>query len=283
MSKAAKQVVIWAIGLLVTGVMIGLGLWQQDRFETSGIKATEQRLDGDPQPLQQVAEVGGAIPTSYGTSVTINGRYLPEQQILVPVYGDADHYRVLTAFQFADGSIVPVVRGVVQGTSVPAAPSGTVTQTGYFRPTEAAAEGSVPTGMLGSVRPEQLVQLWQQPMYPGFVSLIDRDAAAQGLAVDPVALPNGAGEARNRGYALQWWIFAGAAVVATIKLSRDAATDSGWMAPAARWDEEPETPAVPAVSKQSRQRGTLTMDELELALRERDSDSATKSPKEAEE
>lgn len=282
MSKAAKQVVIWAIGLLITGAMVGLGLWQQDRFESSGQQATEQRLEGAPRPLQQVAEVGGSIPESYGTSVTIRGEYLPDQEFLVPVYGTDDRFRVLTAFRFADGSIVPVVRGVVSGTSVPQAPAGEVEQTGYFRPTEGAAEETPPAGMLGAVRTEQLVQYWSQPMYPGFVSLHEADAAAQGLVMDEVEMPSGSGEARNRGYALQWWIFAGAAIIATVKLSRDAATESGWMAPAAQWDEQPTEAPAAEDSYTPRERGTLSMDELDLALRERPLSSSTNSQKESD-
>ena len=128
---------------------------------------------------------------------------------------DADGtVRLLTAFQLADGRVVAIVRGLgpADGDG-PAPPSGAVTQTGIFLPTEAAADHAVPPGTYASVRLPQIVQEWPQRLVPGFVTL-DRDQAqAQGLYPATAILPTGEGSLQNLGYALQWWVFAAFALL----------------------------------------------------------------------
>jgi surfeit locus 1 family protein len=64
---------------------------------------------------------------------------------------------------------------------------------------------------------------------PGFINLDAAGAAAQAMTAAEVRMPSNAGNARSQGYALQWWIFAAAAVAATVKLSRDAAKGTGFV------------------------------------------------------
>ncbi|OYO14155.1 hypothetical protein BI335_13250 [Enemella evansiae] len=221
-ARRRRQALIWLVGLVVTGVMLGLGLWQMQTFRTQGQDAMRARMTQAAVPLDSVLQVGEIPKDGYGRPVTTTGRYLPEQQVLVPEPNAPGRFRVVTALRLADGTVLPVVRGVVEGTDAPPPPAGEVTQTGLLLPTEAEPESPAPAGQLGTVRLQRLAQLWPDQLMPGFLSLDDAGAAAQGMTAAQVDVPSAAGQARNNGYALQWWIFAAAAVAATIKLSRDA-------------------------------------------------------------
>lgn len=229
MKTLRKQIVIWLIGLLVTGVMVFLGLWQMQRFRNDGQGALRERMTAPAVPLTDVATVGSPPHDAYGRPVTVSGTYLPQQQLIIPDLRVPGRYRVLTALRLADGSVVPVVRGETNAEQPPVAPSGEVHEQGLFLPTEAEPERELGPGQLGSVRIPRIAQTWREPMYPGFVSLDVAHAQAQGMESPVVPVPSGAGHARNSGYALQWWIFAVAALAGTIKLSRDARKGTGFM------------------------------------------------------
>lgn len=230
MNKRRQQIVIWFLGLLVTAVMLGLGLWQMDSFRNQGEQALIARMHEPASALTEVAPVGQMPRDAYGRTVWARGVYLPKQQLLVPDRHDARTHRVLTALQLADGSVVPVVRGVGQG-APDAPPTGEVEVRGVFLPSEGEVESTarLPEGTLGSVRLPRIAQVWEQPLVPGFIVQEADAARAQGLTPAVVQLPSNAGHARNQGYALQWWIFAAAAIAATVKLSRDAAKGTGFM------------------------------------------------------
>ncbi|HHV21390.1 MAG TPA: SURF1 family protein [Propionibacterium sp.] len=229
MKKSRQQLIIWSIGLLVTAVMLGLGLWQMESFQNQGREALIARMEEPAVPLAQAAPLGEMPHDGYGRTVEASGTYLADQQLVVPIYQDETRHRVLTALELPDGSVVPVVRGVGEGVPAPP-PAGVSEVRGVLLPSEAPGESEVSEGQIGSVRLPQLTQMWEQPLVPGFVVLDAELARAQGLSPAEVTLPSSAGHARNQGYALQWWIFAAAAIAATVKLSRDAATGTGFMA-----------------------------------------------------
>jgi cytochrome oxidase assembly protein ShyY1 len=149
--------------------------------------------------------------------VSVSGHYVAAQQVLVVAKDGTG--RVLTAFQLADGRVVAIARGVGTGREVP--PSGDLTQTGVFLPTEAASDWTVPAGAYGSVRLQALAQVWPQPVVSGYVTLDAAEAQAQGLAAAAVVLPTLDGQFRNAGYALQWWAFAAFALVMSVLIARN--------------------------------------------------------------
>ena len=208
--------------------MLSLGLWQMESFRDQGEEALIARINEPAAELTEVAPIGVLPRDGYGRTVTAQGSYLPDQQLLIIDPVEPDTTRVLTAFQLADGSVVPVVRGVSADTPA-APPTGQSSVRGVLLPTEAEPETELPPGQLGSVRLPRITQLWPQQLVSGFIVLDAEGAAAQGLIPAEVVLPSNAGQARNQGYALQWWIFAAAAVAATVKLSRDAAKGTGFM------------------------------------------------------
>lgn len=231
--KTWQQIAIWSVGLVVTGVMVFLGLWQMDRFREQGQDKLIARLHEPAVELAEVAPAGQVPGDSYGRTVNAHGTYLPEQQLLIPER-EPGSYRVVTALRLDDGSVLPVVRGITTEPAPPAPPEGRIDATGVFLPTEPEPESvePLPEGQIGSLRLPLIAQSWPQELTGGFLALDQAQAASQQLRHWEFALPSNAGQARSNGYALQWWAFAAAAVAGTVKLSRDAAKGTGFMAPA---------------------------------------------------
>ena len=153
-----QQVLILLLALALAGAMVVLGIWQLRVYTAQGSAAAERRAAAPPVPLRSVAPAGAAGSDGYGRTVTVDGRYDSSLQVLVPV-SDRGPYRVLTALRQDDGSVVAVVRGLVDAGPAPAAPSGVLHQTGVLLPSEEAAPGGPASpGQLGSVRLPLLAQ-----------------------------------------------------------------------------------------------------------------------------
>jgi len=215
-----RQAAFIAVGVVLAAVMAVLGVWQMQRSVDSGAAGIRQRAEQAPVALLENINADGTVADVYGKPVTVPGSYLPRQEVLVP--DGAGTWRVLTAFQVADGRVVPVVRGQVTDPGrVPAAPAGPRSETGLFLPGEGNTDQALPAGELGSVRMPLLAQKWPQQLTPGFVTLDAAHAAAQGLAAASVTLPQGEKSFSNGSYAIQWWLFAAFALGMSIKLAAD--------------------------------------------------------------
>lgn len=219
--KIAKQAAIVLVGLVLGGAMVMLGLWQLEVYRSQGAKAAVTRAAEAPVSLASVAIPGQQVIDGFGRTVEFSGRYAANQQLLVPIPEQPGRFRVLTALIQADGSAVPVVRGVVEGQNVPAPPMEQVSQRGILLPSEDDLDQPAGSGEIGSVRLGVLAQNWSQPLVAGFVTLSAADAEAQGMTPAVAALPEGQGRLRNGAYALQWWIFAAFAVGMSIKMAKD--------------------------------------------------------------
>ncbi len=207
---------IVAVGVVAALIMGWLGLWQAQVFANQG-KSAAAAITGEPIAALDASVTGDGVNGLWGRTVSVTGHYIATQQVLV-VSKDGTG-RVLTGFQLADGRVVAIARGVGSGREVP--PSGDLTQTGVFLPTEAAADWPVPSGTYGSVRLQALAQVWPQPVVSGYVTLDASEAQSQGLSVAAVVLPTLDGQFRNAGYALQWWAFAIFALVMSVLLARN--------------------------------------------------------------
>ena len=206
---------IVAVGVVAALIMGWLGLWQAQVFADQG-KSAAAAITGEPVRALDASVTGDNVGGLWGHTVSVTGHYVPDEQVLV-VNADGA-LRVVTAFQLADGRVVAIARGVGTGSEVP--PSGEITQTGVFLPTEAAADRAVPNGSYGSVRLQALAQVWPQPMVSGYLTLDESEARAQGLGAAPVVLPTLDGKVRNAGYALQWWAFAVFALIMSVVIAR---------------------------------------------------------------
>lgn len=200
-----------ALGLLLAALMGVLGMWQASRATQVGEAGIAARASAAPVPLLQFVNDDGTVGDVYGRPVTASGTYLANQQLLVPT--DQTHARVLTALKLDDGRVVPVVRGVAPLNAIPNAPAGIQQVTGIFLPGEAEAASPGGSSMIGSIRTPLIAQYWPQRVTPGFITVDAAASAAQGLAPAQVTLPSGDKSLQNGSYAIQWWVFAGFALV----------------------------------------------------------------------
>ncbi len=216
-----KQALLVALGVGLAVAMVLLGLWQLRVYQAQGAAAAEERAAQPPVPLTSVARAGAPVGDGFGRTVTLDGRFDPNLQVLVPDAGGATA-RVLTGLRQDDGSVVPVVRGRVAGSVAPPPPRGTFSWSGILLPSEPPADDAAATaGQLDSVRVAALAQTWPGPLIGGFVTLSPTEAEQQGLMPAEVALPDAPGRLRNGAYALQWWLFAAFAVVMSVRMARD--------------------------------------------------------------
>lgn len=229
--RRRQQAIIWSIGLLVTAVMLTLGLWQMSVFRSQGKDHLVDRMSLPPIPLTQAVNTNEIPKDAYGRPLEATGTYVAGHDLLVPDSHDPARCRVLSPLQLDDGTLVPVVRGVSPTCTAPPVPSGVRREVGVFLPSEGEAATGLSDGRIGSVRLPLIAQEWTGPLMPGFLNLQADGSQAHGLEHAEVVLPSNAGNARSSGYALQWWMFAAAVMAATIKLSRDAAHQRGFMAP----------------------------------------------------
>jgi surfeit locus 1 family protein len=201
--------------------MVWLGIWQYEVYQIQGEAVAARRAAAPPVELPQVAQAGAPIRDGYGRSVRFSGTYLAQPQELLAVPNQPGMLRVVTPLRQGDGSVVPVVRGLVRDTGgeaeVPPPPTGMVTQTGILLPSEPYLEPHVERLALPI-----LAQSWPGPLIDGFVVLSPDDARAQVLEPAPASLPEARGRLRNAAYALQWWVFAAFAVFMAIRMARDA-------------------------------------------------------------
>lgn len=216
-----RQAAVLAVGVVLAGVMVVLGVWQLDVYHDQGRAQSERRASQPAVPVGSVARAGAPIGDGYGRPVSFSGRYLPQDQLLVPLDDPAVGYRVVAAVRLEDGDVLPVVRGLVTSAQLPAAPEGTVSGTGVLLPSEEAPPGTLPAGQISSVRLPTLAQQWPGPLVAGYVTLAPAEAAAQRLSPAPLDLPEASGRLRNGAYALQWWVFAAFALGMAVKVARD--------------------------------------------------------------
>lgn len=228
--------------VVVAFVLLGrwqLGTWEGKNREAAKA-AAEQKAARPPVPLEQALRPGQLLDGArVGTPLEVTGRWDGAHQLLVPErsLGGRDGLWVLTPLLTPAGDAVPVVRGWVPSAQDPATrvPDGTVRVVGVLEPTETdrsnagVAGGDLPPGQIPSVdRSDLQVALPYDPVrvYDGFLALrsaTPRAAPAPTpLPVSELASQQGTGTdgLRNLAYALQWWLFAGAAIWFVVQTAR---------------------------------------------------------------
>jgi cytochrome oxidase assembly protein ShyY1 len=153
----------------------------------------------------------------------------------------------VTALRTSAGAWLPVVRGWVPTPDHPAtapgrAPSGTVRLEGVLQPDDAPVDDAVSAAdqaaqaepakapqRLRALDAAELVNLWGAPIYNGFLVLTAEQGArtveAQPERVPPPGAQPGGLAWRNVAYAVQWWVFAGFALVLWWKMVRQDAEE----------------------------------------------------------
>ena len=217
-----KQASVVLLGVVLASVMVFLGLWQMNVFESQRDDSTQARIN-EPVITWNEAPKKASVMAQYGRRVTVTGTFQPSTTTLI---GTSWPVRVVTGIKLISGETMAVVRGKLsKGERVPAAPTGAITVTGVLAASEAddgRRNSQMPAAVLPSLRLEVLTQTWPQPLVPATLTLDKKNALAQGLAPAQPVLPKGDGGERNRGYALQWWVFAIFTVAMSLAFARAA-------------------------------------------------------------
>jgi cytochrome oxidase assembly protein ShyY1 len=230
---------IHLFAVLAVPLCIWLGVWQFGRFEqrthTGGHRAAQAAAHvADTVSVNELlahADAPGVTADDSGREVTLDGRYDPAHQFLVPqrVVDNRTGYYVLTPMLLSDGIHIPVVRGwIAHAKDVPAVPTGTVVLHGRLQIAEddsttgVIATGDLPAGQIGMISPSTLVNALPYPVYNGWVAL-DADSTTL-VPVPTYQAAEGDGltlEAfQNLGYTCQWFAFAGFVVFMWARLAR---------------------------------------------------------------
>ncbi|HET9649663.1 MAG TPA: SURF1 family protein [Microlunatus sp.] len=208
------QALVVLAGLVAAGIMVALGLWQMGVYQASGERSAAERAASPAIPLNEAAPPGAKITDGLGRTVSFTGSYEASLQLGVPLTDASDRVRVLTGLRLPDGRLLAVVRGITTGTP-PAPPSGPIEQTGVLLPSENSDDPRT------SIRIPLLAQQWPGQLVEGYVNLTSDLSVDQGLDPSPLVLPAAPGRLRNGAYALQWWLFAGFALVLAGRIARD--------------------------------------------------------------
>ena len=244
----------WHVLLVVAvGAMGWLGWWQLRSFEESDQSATG--VTSAVTPLDRVTTPGARLRAGDpGRRVTATGTWEAADQVTVPGRERAGRsgLLVVTPLRTARG-VLPVVRGwLPEGAAEPAPPAGRVTVRGVLQRSESEADATtvVPgEGQVGYVATVTLLAATAydpDQLYDGFLVLrstrpalaTDPDAPAL-VAADRRGDDGAVGRWRNLAYAVQWWLFAAAAVFFWAVVLRRAAQE-GQASP-----DRPEPPAGP--------------------------------------
>jgi surfeit locus 1 family protein len=209
-----RQAGVLLLGCVLAAAMVAMGWWQLEVYTASGERSAAERASLPPVALTEVATPGEQVTEGFGRTVHAEGRYDPDLQVLVPLRKEPDRFRVVSGLRLARGGVLAVVRGVSRAPAPPP-PAGAVSVTGVLLPSEDGGDRST------SVRLPLLAQTWPGPLVSGVVTADATQAAAQGLDPAPVDLPPAPGRLRNRAYAMQWWLFAGFAVLFAARVARD--------------------------------------------------------------
>jgi cytochrome oxidase assembly protein ShyY1 len=242
----ARWLGLTALMLALAAVMVGLGLWQLDRYHERS--AINNRIDasaaGQATPVTSVLPTGGQPPPASAawTRVTATGRYDVHNQVLVRgrTVNDQVGFEILTPLLLADGSAVLVDRGWVPPANagalampdVPPAPTGQVTVAGRLHLTESRPspvdrrEGWIETRRVSVPR---IAGELPYRVYGAYV-LLDTQQPAADKRLVPVSVEH-ENAWMNAGYVVQWWMFAGLTLFGLVWLARREARGDGPTAP----------------------------------------------------
>ncbi|BCJ63893.1 SURF1 family protein [Polymorphospora rubra] len=226
---------ILALTVAASVVMVMLGNWQLSRYEQRS--AINERIDAagrlDPVPLTEVlAAPGGGAGTAgpaphrdaAWTRVTVTGRYDSTNVVLVRARSVESRvgFEIVVPLVLADGTAVLVDRGWVPPApggaaaqpEVPPAPEGEVTIVGRVHLSESQPgtigrrDGRIETRRIAV--PELAAEL-PYPTYGAYL-LVDEQTPAADAAFVPIPIRH-ENNWQNGGYVVQWWLFAGMALV----------------------------------------------------------------------
>lgn len=252
----------WAWHLLLVvavGAMGWLGWWQLQSFEDgrAPVPAGTRTVE-----VERVTSPGGRLgPGDPGRPVRASGEWDAAGQVSVPDREQEGRPGsiVVTPLRTSSG-VLPVVRGwVPEGVTPPPPPEGSVRVRGVLQASETEADASATTvasdgevAYLATVTLLEKLPYAAEELYDGYLVLRSSDppdpAAPERAVAGATASGSDGGTGgfggrwRNLAYAVQWWLFAGAAVFFWAAVLRRAAHDQQ---DRGRWSGSPESLVAP--------------------------------------
>lgn len=225
-----RTITLTLCAFALAALCVRLGFWQWNRMEHKQQEQAliQRHLGSEAVPLTSVARTGRAVSqNAEWTRVQATGRFDAGHQVTVKFTtregkSGAD---VVTPFVLDDGSAVLVNRGWMstantneRPTNIPAPPSGRLTIEGWLRPdSDAGLNAVVPVdGQVRAVSSDRLQPFVERTLLPGFINL----QSPRDEALSPEPRPR-VGHTLNFFYALQWWFFAGLALIGPLWFTRE--------------------------------------------------------------
>jgi cytochrome oxidase assembly protein ShyY1 len=247
------------LALIVSlGLAVGFVLLSQWQLESS----EQARTVADPAkdvavPLAEAAEAGAPVTAAQADQlVTVTGDYRDGSTLLVPgrLQDGTEGWWAVTALDVPDSQeqwpdaggelTLAVARGwTADPASVPEEPAGAVDVVGRYLPAEGPVPGEeLPEGQVGTVSPAQLTNLWDAPLWSGYLAAFAENPAGAPfqLAEDGTLAPDAAllgpeltrldidqqptdesVNLLNLFYAVEWVVFAGFALYIWWRFVRD--------------------------------------------------------------
>jgi cytochrome oxidase assembly protein ShyY1 len=234
-SLPARRWVPVTLGIaVVVALCVLAGRWQLDRYEQRVERndAVTQAAAGAPVPVDRLLGTEPAPDTAEWRQVRAVGRYDAGEQIVLrlrPRDGEAGAH-VLTPLVTAEGTALLVDRGFVSQRGspgvvpeAPAPPGGEVEVVARVRLSEVGRGpgGDPATGAVRYVDVAAIAESLPYPVYGAWAELVEQEPPAAPppeLVSAPVAE-----QGPNLSYALQWFLFAGVAIVGGVLLLRSEA------------------------------------------------------------
>ncbi|MBE1515794.1 SURF1 family protein [Nesterenkonia halotolerans] len=233
------------LALVLASVFVVLSAWQFSQSETEPVPTED--ITETPVALTEVHQPEQAMTVAEADRIVdFSGEFLPDTQVLIEerLQNGETGYWVIGAFRPDDApgeNIIPVVRGwVADPADADAQPAEQeLTIQGRLLPPEAPGPGPREyaedgTQIFPTLSPAELINVWDQPGYSGFVVAFDMldaagdevGAASSSSALEPVEVgpqPEATGfNWLNLFYGVEWTVFAGFAFYLWWRLVKDA-------------------------------------------------------------
>ncbi|OKL54384.1 hypothetical protein BSZ39_04305 [Bowdeniella nasicola] len=236
---------VFVLLVIAAVVCVQLGAWQLDRSlergEAGARAAQEKMLAAPKRPLDEVLAPQSQFKADHlGAKVEATGTF--GDQVLIPNRLVDGQSATLIVADFvisegpAAGAHLPVLRGWVPadragvrdgsafGLEDPALtpPEGVQTISGFLANSEQESTPSRIPGTLTHLSSAQLVGLWGNPIYTGYL-VADATRGSLTVAPPPDLVKDSGRNWQNLGYAAEWFIFGGFALALWAKMVRDEA------------------------------------------------------------
>ncbi len=235
-----RWIALLVVALLTVPGCLWLAGWQFDRLHDAEQENSQVRDNSKAPalPYGELSPVGSAVkPVDEYRAATVTGRYDVEHQLYVrnrPRDGKPG-FQILTPVITTAGPAALVDRGWISAPiegdpAPPETPAGTVTVTGYLRPTEDPRPADdLPPAQVLRIDVPGIAATLPYPVYGGYLELAGQEPAVPVVdgrfSPNPKELPDSSSELLHLSYGWQWYVFAMIGPIGFVLLARREAAD----------------------------------------------------------